>query len=245
MSSSSGDDSDSDAFATSHRETMALLASVGSPVAAAAAATAAARVDDSDSDGGGGEAAPKKRRTSTAAAAATTAAAAAAAAAAPAKTAGGARFKAKPIPNTLPLTLAASAATGMNMLLEVGAGGPGFEGDTGAVGRLSGAARGGDGDVALTIDLKGQQFAASVLPCATVMVVGVTATEAKIEAVLDDYVVIEHSRDLLEEHRDQAPAAYDSADSSDGGGGGGGGGGAGAKKAKKAPRKRPAAKRKK
>ncbi|CAM9535976.1 unnamed protein product, partial [Ascophyllum nodosum] len=71
-----------------------------------------------------------------------------------------------------------------------------LSGDTGAVGRIAvgGKKRGGE----LTFDLKGQQFSGQIIPSATVLVVGVGRTEAKIEGVFSEVCRLDYKRNVLD-----------------------------------------------
>ncbi len=123
----------------------------------------------------------------------------------------------------------------------------------GAIGRLTVLPNEG-----LILDLKGVQYAGSIIPCCTVMVVGMSGAEARVESMVSDFVQLEHLGNVLEsldgaltsgvldpsllEFDDVAcsEAGGEGGSGSDGdgdggssGGGAGGGGAGGKKKAKK------------
>lgn len=48
------------------------------------------------------------------------------------------------------------------------------------------------------LDLKGMQYAGSIMPSCTALVVGLGPSEAKIEGITSDVLVLEHVQDLLD-----------------------------------------------
>ena len=63
----------------------------------------------------------------------------------------------------------------------------------GAIGRLTVLPNEG-----LILDLKGVQYAGSIIPCCTVMVVGMSGAEARVESMVSDFVQLEHLGNVLE-----------------------------------------------
>ncbi|CAB1115286.1 unnamed protein product [Ectocarpus sp. CCAP 1310/34] len=71
-----------------------------------------------------------------------------------------------------------------------------FAGDTGAIGRISvGGKKKGRG---LTFDLKGQQFSGQIIPSATVMVVGIGKTEAKVEGLFSEVCRLDYKGNVFD-----------------------------------------------
>ncbi|CAN0530666.1 unnamed protein product, partial [Ectocarpus sp. 8 AP-2014] len=72
-----------------------------------------------------------------------------------------------------------------------------FAGDTGAIGRISvgGKKKKGRG---LTFDLKGQQFSGQIIPSATVMVVGIGKTEAKVEGLFSEVCRLDYEGNVFD-----------------------------------------------
>ena len=68
-----------------------------------------------------------------------------------------------------------------------------LEGDVGAIGRLTVLPNEG-----LILDLKGVQFAGTIVPSCSVMVVGFSGVEARVESVVSDFVQVEHLSNVLE-----------------------------------------------
>ncbi|KAJ1452576.1 hypothetical protein M885DRAFT_526297 [Pelagophyceae sp. CCMP2097] len=99
------------------------------------------------------------------------------------------------LPAEVPLVLTPNAAReGRNTLLvELDARAGSLARDTGAIGRAS-FPRGSSGFV---LDLRGQEYVASVRRSNTFMIVSVGAAEAKIECLLSEYVDLDHTRDAL------------------------------------------------
>ncbi|KAA0154314.1 hypothetical protein FNF27_06727 [Cafeteria roenbergensis] len=61
-----------------------------------------------------------------------------------------------------------------------------LEGDVGAIGRLTTASDG------VLLDLQGQRFAGAIVPCCTHLVLALGATEARVEAMASDAVLLQH-----------------------------------------------------
>mmetsp|Transcript_20878 Transcript_20878/g.49663 ORF Transcript_20878/g.49663 Transcript_20878/m.49663 type:complete len:289 (+) Transcript_20878:17-883(+) len=59
-----------------------------------------------------------------------------------------------------------------------------FEGDSGVIGTLKTQEK----DSTLQLDVKGQLFEGAILPCSTMMLMDVGATEMRVEAVMNDFV---------------------------------------------------------
>eukprot|EP00752_Nemacystus_decipiens_P004506 g4114.t1 len=71
-----------------------------------------------------------------------------------------------------------------------------FAGDTGAIGRIAvESKKKGRG---LTFDLKGQQFRGQIVPSATVLVVGVGRTEAKVEGLFSEVCRLDYKGNVLD-----------------------------------------------
>ena len=66
-------------------------------------------------------------------------------------------------------------------------------GDVGAIGRLTVVPNEG-----LILDLKGVQYSGTIIPCCTLMVVGMSGAEARVESVVSDFVQVEHLGNVLE-----------------------------------------------
>ena len=75
----------------------------------------------------------------------------------------------------------------------------GFGVDTGAIGRASFPRV--DGKRKFRLDLRGQEYDATIRPCATMMVLNVAGAEARVETVISEYATIKHTHD--------ATTAYD------------------------------------
>ncbi|CAN0170440.1 unnamed protein product [Ectocarpus sp. 12 AP-2014] len=71
-----------------------------------------------------------------------------------------------------------------------------FAGDTGAIGRIS--VGGKKKDRGLTFDLKGQQFSGQIIPSATVMVVGIGKTEAKVEGLFSEVCRLDYKGNVFD-----------------------------------------------
>lgn len=61
-----------------------------------------------------------------------------------------------------------------------------LEGDVGAIGRLTTASDG------VLLDLQGQRFAGAVVPCCTHLVLALGTSEARVEAIASDAVLLQH-----------------------------------------------------
>ncbi|CAM9100380.1 unnamed protein product [Pylaiella littoralis] len=71
-----------------------------------------------------------------------------------------------------------------------------FAGDTGAVGRIAvGSKKKGRG---LVFDLKGRQFSGQIIPSATVLVVGVGRSEAKVEGVFSEVCRLDYMGNVFD-----------------------------------------------
>jgi hypothetical protein len=68
-----------------------------------------------------------------------------------------------------------------------------LEGDVGAIGRLT---AGKDG---VLLDLQGQRFAGAIVPTVTHMVLALGSTEAKVEAIANDAVILQHLDSALDQ----------------------------------------------
>jgi hypothetical protein len=67
-----------------------------------------------------------------------------------------------------------------------------FQNDTGVVGRVEVQ------DRKLTVDIKGQQYRATLRPCATLLVVDVSKPgDAKVEAVVDEFLELSGKRSVM------------------------------------------------
>lgn len=70
---------------------------------------------------------------------------------------------------------------------------PHIAGDIGAIGRLTVLPNDG-----LVLDLKGHQYAGTIIPCASFAVVGFTPTDARIETIVNDFVQVEHLANMVD-----------------------------------------------
>lgn len=97
----------------------------------------------------------------------------------------------------LPLTMGQSVAKEgkQSLLVEVKASRGGYEGDTGAIGRLNFKEMSDGG--AFSLDLGGREHDARILPSRAMFVVSVGVEEAKIETVVSEYASLTNSRDAL------------------------------------------------
>mmetsp|Transcript_72658 Transcript_72658/g.146226 ORF Transcript_72658/g.146226 Transcript_72658/m.146226 type:complete len:211 (-) Transcript_72658:390-1022(-) len=70
-----------------------------------------------------------------------------------------------------------------------------FQNDTGVVGRISVQKR------QLTFDLKGHQYAGSLRPCATLMVVGISDKEkmAKVDTIADEFIELSGKKSVMQQ----------------------------------------------
>ena len=68
-----------------------------------------------------------------------------------------------------------------------------FQNDTGVIGRVSAQKR------CLTMDLKGHQFTAHLRPCSTLLVVGVSGNEAKVETIMDEFCELSGRRNVVKQ----------------------------------------------
>jgi hypothetical protein len=75
----------------------------------------------------------------------------------------------------------------------------GFGVDTGAIGRASFPRV--EGKRKFRLDLRGQEYDATIRPCATMLVLNVAGAEARVETVISEYATIKHTHD--------ATTAYD------------------------------------
>ncbi len=66
-------------------------------------------------------------------------------------------------------------------------------GDVGAIGRLTVVPNEG-----VILDLKGVQYSGTIIPCCTLMVVGMSGAEARVESLVSDFVQVEHLGNVLE-----------------------------------------------
>ena len=115
---------------------------------------------------------------------------------------------------TLPLVLTAGAGKDGKgtLLVEMGERAGGFGVDTGAIGRASFPKV--DGKRQFRLDLRGQEYAATIRPCPTMLVLNVSGGEAKVETVLSEYVTLKHTRDargddaITEGHFDEGWTTY-------------------------------------
>ncbi|GBG77618.1 hypothetical protein CBR_g24064 [Chara braunii] len=71
-----------------------------------------------------------------------------------------------------------------------------LSGDVGAVGRFSMRDAGEDGET-LLLDIKGTVYKALILPSTTCFVVNVGATEAKIESIMNDFMLLQEERNIF------------------------------------------------
>mmetsp|Transcript_26687 Transcript_26687/g.77663 ORF Transcript_26687/g.77663 Transcript_26687/m.77663 type:complete len:269 (-) Transcript_26687:85-891(-) len=99
--------------------------------------------------------------------------------------------KASPAGRGLKLTIPAKVARTKGLLIHLHDHALDFQNDTGAIGRLSLKAR------RLTVDLKGQQYTATVMPSPTLMVVNMSSTEAKAEMMLDEVCTLGDATDVV------------------------------------------------
>ena len=95
----------------------------------------------------------------------------------------------------LPLSFGSGAAREgkATLLVELDGRAGGFGVDTGAIGRASFPKV--DGKRAFRLDLRGQEYAATIRPCPTMLVLNVAGGEAKVESIVSEYVTLKHTRD--------------------------------------------------
>ena len=101
----------------------------------------------------------------------------------------------------MPLVLTAGAGRDgkRTLMVELDSKAGGFGVDTGAIGRASFPRV--DGKRKFRLDLRGQEYDATIRPCATMMVLNVAGAEARVETVISEYATIKHTHD--------ATTAYD------------------------------------
>jgi len=108
-----------------------------------------------------------------------------------------AKAKAKPasrrgvLPDRLPVVIPPSllsrpAAKHCSALVHMSGGEVDLEGDVGAIGRLTAASDG------ILLDLQGQRFAGAIVPCCTHLVLALGPSEAKVEVLSSDAVLLRH-----------------------------------------------------
>jgi hypothetical protein len=73
---------------------------------------------------------------------------------------------------------------------------PFIAGDIGAIGRLTVLPNEG-----VVLDLKGDQYGGTIIPCASFMVVGFQPKEARVEAVVSDFVQVSEEEEGKERGR--------------------------------------------
>jgi hypothetical protein len=95
----------------------------------------------------------------------------------------------------MPLVMTAGAGRDgkRTLLVELDAKAGAFGVDTGAIGRASFPRV--DGKRKFRLDLRGQEYDATIRPCATLLVLNVAGEEAKVETVLSEYATIKHTHD--------------------------------------------------
>lgn len=108
---------------------------------------------------------------------------------------------------TLPLVIGPNAGKEgkSTLLIEVDTSSGGYGGDTGAIGRLN---FDGSGEI-FTVDLRGREHDAKIVPCRAMLAVSVGHEEAKIESVSSEYVQLSNSRDALAGMRQVVSGDYD------------------------------------
>lgn len=108
--------------------------------------------------------------------------------------------------STVPLVIGPNAGKEgkASLLIEVDASSGGYGGDTGAIGRLNFQSSSED---TFTVDLRGREHDAKIVPCRAMVVVSVGHDEAKIESVVSEYVQLSNSRDALAAFRGDAVVA--------------------------------------
>ena len=101
----------------------------------------------------------------------------------------------------MPLVLTAGAGRDgkRTLMVELDSKAGGFGVDTGAIGRASFPRV--DGKRKFRLDLRGQEYDATIRPCATMLVLNVAGAEARVETVISEYATIKHTHD--------ATTAYD------------------------------------
>ncbi|CAM9998502.1 unnamed protein product, partial [Discosporangium mesarthrocarpum] len=82
-----------------------------------------------------------------------------------------------------------------SLLVQLKEGDLDFSGDTGAIGRITVPSKGKAG---LAFDLKGQQFDGQIMRSATMLVVGVGPTEAKVEGLFSEFCDLYYKGDVFE-----------------------------------------------
>ena len=101
----------------------------------------------------------------------------------------------------MPLVLTAGAGRDgkRTLMVELDSKAGGFGVDTGAIGRASFPRV--DGKRKFRLDLRGQEYDATIRPCATMLVLNVAGADARVETVISEYATIKHTHD--------ATTAYD------------------------------------
>ena len=101
----------------------------------------------------------------------------------------------------MPVVLTAGAGRDgkRTLMVELDSKAGGFGVDTGAIGRASFPRV--DGKRKFRLDLRGQEYDATIRPCATMLVLNVAGAEARVETVISEYATIKHTHD--------ATTAYD------------------------------------
>jgi hypothetical protein len=97
--------------------------------------------------------------------------------------------------SSLPLTVArrSAAAASRTVLVQVEDAKFDLSGDVGAIGRLTTLPNEG-----LVLDLKGMQYAGTIVPSCSLAVVGFSGGEARIESIVNDFVQLEPLSNVLE-----------------------------------------------
>ena len=95
----------------------------------------------------------------------------------------------------MPLVLTAGAGRDgkRTLMVELDSKAGGFGVDTGAIGRASFPRV--DGKRKFRLDLRGQEYDATIRPCATMLVLNVAGAEARVETVISEYATIKHTHD--------------------------------------------------
>ena len=95
----------------------------------------------------------------------------------------------------MPVVLTAGAGRDgkRTLMVELDSKAGGFGVDTGAIGRASFPRV--DGKRKFRLDLRGQEYDATIRPCATMMVLNVAGADARVETVISEYATIKHTHD--------------------------------------------------
>ncbi|DBA02842.1 TPA: hypothetical protein N0F65_006632 [Lagenidium giganteum] len=93
----------------------------------------------------------------------------------------------------MPLVMSTSLPKASTLLVQLEDSKLDLSGDVGAIGRFHSQDDGG-----VVLDIKGHQYIGEIVPCGTFMVVGIGATEAKVENMVTDFCQITQKLSVIE-----------------------------------------------